>query len=595
MSRRILLADDSVTIQKVIELTFMDDDYEVRAVGNGDEALAMLGALKVDFVIADVHMPGASGYEVCRRSKQQQPHVPVLLLVGTFEPFDEAQARECGANAFLKKPFDSQELLGRVHDLLGPDPAETAEAEPHPPAAGAAATSDAQPPYAATSAPHAGMAGIAPPATLAPPPPASSAGLSAAAFDAAAEPDRLHLLDLPPLSGVLHAAPPASPFLPDPAPPSAAAASAPPPLEAAASWQEFELEAEPEAPADPWLSRPAAAPPPVAAPPPAADFALDAAPAHRSSGVAGFGDDPLGGAVGTRGPGEAVEQPFALGDLESDSFEHGGSPFLPSASPVAPARPESLAGPERATMAEPVVAAGTGRSTFGADAAPAKASPPPAIDHEDVAVPFDFAAAAEPGPALAATPAHAFSAGATAAAAGALAGAAATAAAVTASPFAARPPADIDAQPPTPATPAMPATSATDAAGAAPSPWAAAPAASAAAAAGGEGVGGDVAGGTHLDSPPPPSAAAAPPATAAAPPAAPVTSAPAAQATAAPSATPATPATPAITDADVERIARRVVELLGDKVVRDVAWEVIPDLAEVVIKDRLRELESQVE
>ena len=73
MSRRILLADDSVTIQKVIELTFMDDDYEVRAVGNGDEALAMLTALQVDFVIADVHMPGASGFAVGRASHRRRP------------------------------------------------------------------------------------------------------------------------------------------------------------------------------------------------------------------------------------------------------------------------------------------------------------------------------------------------------------------------------------------------------------------------------------------------------------------------------------------------------------------------------------------
>ena len=73
MRRRILLADDSVTIQKVIELTFMDEDFEVRAVSNGDEALALLPEVKPDFVIADVHMPGANGYEVCRRSKAAPP------------------------------------------------------------------------------------------------------------------------------------------------------------------------------------------------------------------------------------------------------------------------------------------------------------------------------------------------------------------------------------------------------------------------------------------------------------------------------------------------------------------------------------------
>lgn len=135
MKRRILLADDSVTIQKVIELTFMDEDFEVRAVSNGDEALALLPEVKPDFVIADVHMPGANGYEVCRKSKQLRISVPVLLLVGTFEPFDENEARAAGADSFLKKPFDSQELLQRVQELLAPiaqAPAAAAPVSPVP-------------------------------------------------------------------------------------------------------------------------------------------------------------------------------------------------------------------------------------------------------------------------------------------------------------------------------------------------------------------------------------------------------------------------------------------------------------------------------
>lgn len=135
MSRRILLADDSVTIQKVIELTFMDEDFEVRAVSNGDEAIAALQQLRPDFVIADVHMPGANGYEVCRRAKQQFPEVPVLLLVGTFEPFDEMQARGAGADSFLKKPFDSQELLQRVQELMASGAAAAPATAPAAPAA----------------------------------------------------------------------------------------------------------------------------------------------------------------------------------------------------------------------------------------------------------------------------------------------------------------------------------------------------------------------------------------------------------------------------------------------------------------------------
>jgi len=152
MKRRILLADDSVTIQKVIELTFMDEDYEVRAVSNGDEALALLPEVKPEFVIADVHMPGANGYEVCRRSKQLRADVPVLLLVGTFEPFDENEARSCGADSFLKKPFDSQELLQRVQELLA------SKAPVTPPPAPPELPALDLPPVAGLAAPAAGFA-----------------------------------------------------------------------------------------------------------------------------------------------------------------------------------------------------------------------------------------------------------------------------------------------------------------------------------------------------------------------------------------------------------------------------------------------------
>lgn len=133
MPKTILLADDSVTIQKVVELTFMDGDYEVVAVSNGDEAIARLDADHPDFVIADVHMPGADGYAVCEHSRELYPQVPSLLLVGTFEPFDEQRAGECGAGGHLKKPFDSQELLHRVEEMSreSPEAVPAAEALTH--------------------------------------------------------------------------------------------------------------------------------------------------------------------------------------------------------------------------------------------------------------------------------------------------------------------------------------------------------------------------------------------------------------------------------------------------------------------------------
>lgn len=118
MSRRILLADDSVTIQKVIDLTFSEKGFEVAAASDGSSAIALLQNFKPDLVITDVHMPGASGFEVCRRTKELYPGVPVMLLVGTFEPFEEAEAAAVGAEVFVKKPFDDQELLRLAGELL---------------------------------------------------------------------------------------------------------------------------------------------------------------------------------------------------------------------------------------------------------------------------------------------------------------------------------------------------------------------------------------------------------------------------------------------------------------------------------------------
>ena len=118
MSKTVLLADDSVTIRKVVELTFMEEDYALVPLGSGEEALEQLEGVNPDLVIADVNMPGVSGYEVCRRAKELRPERPVLLLVGTFEPFDATELEGSGAETHLKKPFDSQELLQTVRDLL---------------------------------------------------------------------------------------------------------------------------------------------------------------------------------------------------------------------------------------------------------------------------------------------------------------------------------------------------------------------------------------------------------------------------------------------------------------------------------------------
>jgi len=133
--RTILLADDSVTIRKVVELTFSDTDIRVESVGSGREALDRIAALQPDLVLADVVMPGPSGYEVCRAVKQSSHPVPVLLLTGTFEPFDPKQAVACGSDGHVTKPFDSRSLVERVEGLLTRGSVPPAPARPPEPAA----------------------------------------------------------------------------------------------------------------------------------------------------------------------------------------------------------------------------------------------------------------------------------------------------------------------------------------------------------------------------------------------------------------------------------------------------------------------------
>jgi CheY-like chemotaxis protein len=118
MAKTILLADDSITIRKVVELTFGDTDIRVESVGSGEEALEQIRAIAPDLVLADVAMPAPSGYDICRHVKASDRPVPVLLLAGTFEPFDTDRARECGADGHVVKPFESSTLIDRVESLL---------------------------------------------------------------------------------------------------------------------------------------------------------------------------------------------------------------------------------------------------------------------------------------------------------------------------------------------------------------------------------------------------------------------------------------------------------------------------------------------
>src|SRR5829696_9855312 len=103
MPHKLLLADDSVTIQRVIELTFADEDVQVVAVGNGQDAIDRVQRDRPDIVLADVGMPGRNGYEVAAfiKGNAATAHIPVVLLTGAFEPVDEGRARAVGCDGVL--------------------------------------------------------------------------------------------------------------------------------------------------------------------------------------------------------------------------------------------------------------------------------------------------------------------------------------------------------------------------------------------------------------------------------------------------------------------------------------------------------------
>ena len=120
MVYKLLLADDSITMQKLVELILAEEGFEIMSTSNGEEALAGIPSFQPDIVLADVEMPKINGYQLCDKIKQNTStsRLPVILLAGAFEQFDEELAKKVGADDFIIKPFESQELIGKVHAAL---------------------------------------------------------------------------------------------------------------------------------------------------------------------------------------------------------------------------------------------------------------------------------------------------------------------------------------------------------------------------------------------------------------------------------------------------------------------------------------------
>jgi CheY-like chemotaxis protein len=120
MGAKILVADDSMTIQTAVHLTFGREDVELIPARSGEEAIRKAKEVAPDLMLIDTVMPDGSGYEVCRALKADPAmrDVPVILMTGTFEAVDSSEGQTVGANDFIAKPFESQALIKKVKQLL---------------------------------------------------------------------------------------------------------------------------------------------------------------------------------------------------------------------------------------------------------------------------------------------------------------------------------------------------------------------------------------------------------------------------------------------------------------------------------------------
>ena len=139
LTTTLLAVDDSKTMRKVFEITFTGEDYRLLLCQNPDEALARLGE-RPSVALVDAQLDGASGYDLCQRLKASQPALSVLILSSKQMPYDRARGGQVGADDFIDKPFDTQQLLDKVSAL-----AKKAAAAPAPVPIAAAAAPQAPP------------------------------------------------------------------------------------------------------------------------------------------------------------------------------------------------------------------------------------------------------------------------------------------------------------------------------------------------------------------------------------------------------------------------------------------------------------------
>ncbi len=113
MTTTLLAVDDSKTMRKVLEITFAGEDFRTVLCESADEALGKLGE-NPQVALVDAGLDNAAGYDLCQKIKAQAPNVAVVMLSSKQQPYDRARGSAVGADDFVDKPFDTQQLLEKV-------------------------------------------------------------------------------------------------------------------------------------------------------------------------------------------------------------------------------------------------------------------------------------------------------------------------------------------------------------------------------------------------------------------------------------------------------------------------------------------------
>ncbi|HET9955101.1 MAG TPA: response regulator [Polyangiaceae bacterium] len=242
MTTTLLGVDDSKTMRKVLEITFAGENYKTVLAANADDAMSKLQVERPSVMLVDAALEGTNGYELCQRAKAAAPGVFVILLSSKQQPYDKARGSQVGADDYIDKPFDTQQLIDKVSSVLrrpqAPAPAPVVAPPPaaQPPIAARPADVAAAPrqrtqtiAYGSHVSPPQGASPVAPviPAGgMAAVPPRSSPATASSAFSPAARPAPAPItLDSVPPPAATPAPAPAAPLSSPPKPAAAAPAT----------------------------------------------------------------------------------------------------------------------------------------------------------------------------------------------------------------------------------------------------------------------------------------------------------------------------------------------------------------------------------